>query len=187
MIGTVRNGQNLGSGEARTRSNICPAVDDGLEPSASGDISQVKASTGGHRSEPTTDLLRTTLTSSAGPLGPTQEEQDFIPVGEMVPTGGASRFISAPSLNHLPSPPPRGASELPKKGMTEDGPPQEWDAARSVMSAQPRLLPQVEALNFPRGHTPAAPWTPPTHTFPVGEHFSHASSSRSGERADRTG
>lgn len=58
----------------------------------------------------------------------------------MIPTSGTSSFISAPCLNHFTTPPPLsaeadGAAELPKKGMTEDGAAQEWDAAWSVMSA----------------------------------------------------
>lgn len=44
-------------------------------------------------------------------------------------------------------------TELPKKEMSEDGPPLEWDAA-SV-----HLLTQVKVLNFSLLHTPAAPWT----------------------------
>lgn len=59
----------------------------------------------------------------------------------MIPTSGTSSFISAPCLNHFTAPPTRrraeadGAAELPKKGMSEDGPPREWDAAWSLMSA----------------------------------------------------
>lgn len=44
------------------------------------------------------------------------------------------------------------------------------------------LLTQVEASNSPGLHTPAVPWALPTPTFPDREHFSDASSSRSGGR-----